>query len=151
MTNNNTSAISTDTPRFHARMAAARRNRFRRYAAAALFSMYLIAAFVSILIGDRMVDAVAFAGLIGTPIVAFALRPESHREPTSLIQCRIAAARKKRFWRAVNSAFLAIHIVALFTVGFIVGVGWLFWVVAASVIVLPVLAWLEYAAGKAVA
>ncbi len=64
--------------------------------------------------------------------------------PTNLCQCRIAAARKKRFLRACNSAFLAIHLFALATVGFMVGDGWLFRVVAASIVVGPVLTYMAH-------
>lgn len=64
--------------------------------------------------------------------------------PTNLGQCSIAAARKKRFWRTCNSAFLAIHLFALAIVGFILGDGWLFRVVAASIVVGPVLAFLAH-------
>lgn len=54
-------------------------------------------------------------------------------------QCRVAAARRKRFWRACNNAFLAIHIFALAIVGFIVGDGWLFRLVAGSIFIGPLL------------
>lgn len=62
--------------------------------------------------------------------------------PMNRVQCRIAAARQKRFWRACNSAFLAIHLFALAIVGFMVGDGWAFRLAAASIVVGPVLAYL---------
>lgn len=64
--------------------------------------------------------------------------------PTNRVQCINAAARKKRFWRACSNAFLAIHLFALAIVGFMVGDGWLFRVVAASIVVGPVLAYLAH-------
>lgn len=64
--------------------------------------------------------------------------------PTNRVQFRIAAACKKRFWRACSNAFLAIHLLALAIVGFMVGDGWLFRVVAASIVVGPVLAYLAH-------
>jgi len=65
-------------------------------------------------------------------------------DPTNVCQCRIAAARKKRFWRACSNAFLMIHLFALATVGFMVGDGWLFRSVAASIVMGPVLAYREH-------
>lgn len=62
--------------------------------------------------------------------------------PTNRVQFRIAAARKKRFWRACSNAFLAIHLFALAIVGFMVGDGWMFRMVAASIVVGPVLVYL---------
>lgn len=64
--------------------------------------------------------------------------------PTNLDQCNSAAARWNRFWRACNKAFLAIHLLALAIVGFMVGEGWLFWTVAASIVVGPVLSYLAH-------
>lgn len=64
--------------------------------------------------------------------------------PMNRCQCRIAAARRNRFWRACNNAFLAIHMVALAIVGFMVGDGWLFRVVAASIVVGPALIYLAH-------
>lgn len=53
----------------------------------------------------------------------------------------MAAARAKRFWRVCSSAFLAIHLVALAIVGFMVGDGLAFRLVAGTIVVGPVLAW----------
>lgn len=64
--------------------------------------------------------------------------------PTSLGQCKSAAARRNRFWRTCNSAFLAIHLFALAMVGFMAGEGWLFWAVAASIVVGPVLSYMAH-------
>lgn len=66
--------------------------------------------------------------------------------PTSLGQCRIAAARKRRFWRTCTNAFLTIHLFALAMVGFMVGDGWMFRLVAASILAAPALAYLEHCA-----
>ena len=60
-----------------------------------------------------------------------------------------AAARRNRFWRACNKAFLPIHLVALAIVGFMVGDGWLFWLVAASIVVGPVLSYFDHVYGDA--
>ncbi len=57
---------------------------------------------------------------------------------------KLPVQRKKRFWRACSNAFLAIHLLALAIVGFMVGDGWLFRVVAASIVVGPVLAYLAH-------
>jgi hypothetical protein len=62
---------------------------------------------------------------------------------TTRIQRRIAAARRRRFWRTCNNAFLAIHLSALLMVGFIFGDGWLFRAVLATIVFLPVLSYLE--------
>lgn len=64
--------------------------------------------------------------------------------PANLDQCSIAAARRGRFWRACNRAFLAIHLLALAIVGFMVGEGWLFWLIAASIVIGPVLSYLAH-------
>ena len=64
--------------------------------------------------------------------------------PTKRCQARIGAARKKRFWRACNSAFLVIHLLAVAIVGFMVGDGWMFRLVAASIVLGPVLAYLAH-------
>lgn len=45
-------------------------------------------------------------------------------------QARIAAARRKRFWRACFSAFVTIHLLILFIVAFVVQSG--FWFTAAA-------------------
>ena len=67
--------------------------------------------------------------------------------PTNRGQCSSAVARRNRFWRACNKAFLPIHLFALAIVGFMVGDGWLFWLVAASIVVGPVLAYLAHSEG----
>ena len=68
---------------------------------------------------------------------------------TNRLQHRIAAARRKRFWRACNNAFLAIHVSALLMVGFIFGDGWLFSAVLATIVVWPVLLYVEHRAAEA--
>lgn len=64
--------------------------------------------------------------------------------PTSRGQCSSAAARRNRFWRACNRAFLAIHLFALVIVGFMVGDGWLFRLVATSIVAGPVLTYMAH-------
>lgn len=50
--------------------------------------------------------------------------------PKNLGQCKIAAARTKRFWCVCSNAFLAIHLVALLIDGFMVADGRVFRLVA---------------------
>ena len=75
--------------------------------------------------------------------------PSATAIATNRGQCRIAAARKKRFWRNCNIAFLAIHTVALLTVGFIAGDGWFFRAIAASIVIGPLLVYLEHSRNSA--
>ena len=63
---------------------------------------------------------------------------------TKRLQCRIEAAKRNRFWRALTNAFLMIHLVALVIVGFMVGDGWLFRLVAATIVVAPLLSYVEH-------
>ena len=67
---------------------------------------------------------------------------------TKRLQRRIEAARRNRFWRACNNAFLMIHLVALVIVGFMVGDGWLFRLVAATIVLGPVLSYIRHCADE---
>ena len=77
MSSSTTSAASTDTPKLHARMAAARRNRLRRYAIATWFSMYLATCFFGVLVNWEYTFESAFVGLVGLAIITSLLKPES--------------------------------------------------------------------------
>lgn len=77
MSNNTPSAASTDAPLLQARMAAARRNRLRRYASCTLLAMYFFACIVGAYVGEVFAVVVATLGLAGTAIFSVVLKPES--------------------------------------------------------------------------